>query len=98
MGRKAKKDMVPACCDQTINLRVSNCKVEAMVSVDERGQMVLPKELRDKAGIKAGDKLVALSWTKEGEVYCVSLIRADYFMGILNDMLGPMMSELTVKK
>jgi len=98
MGRKAKKDMQPACCDQTINLRVSNCKVEAMVSVDERGQMVLPKELRDKAGIKPGDKMVALSWTKEGEVYCVSLIRADYFMGMLNDMLGPMMDELAVKK
>jgi antitoxin PrlF len=98
MGRKTKKEMTPMCCDQTINLKVSNCKVEAMVSVDERGQMVLPKELREKAGIKPGDKMVALSWFKEGEVYCVSLIKADYFMGILNDMLGPMMDELAIKK
>jgi DNA-binding transcriptional regulator/RsmH inhibitor MraZ len=29
------------------------CRVEALVSVDERGQVVLPKELREKAGIKA---------------------------------------------
>ena len=98
MGRKAKKDMQSACCGQTINLNVNNCKVEAMVSVDERGQMVLPKELRDKAGIMPGDKLVALSWYKEGEVYCLSLIKADYFMGILNNMLGPMMNELPLKK
>ena len=34
------------------------CCVDAMVSVDERGQMVLPKETREKAGIKAGDKLI----------------------------------------
>ncbi|MHA1431222.1 MAG: HgcAB-associated protein HgcC, partial [Candidatus Freyarchaeota archaeon] len=25
------------------------CKVEAIISIDERGQMVLPKEVRDKA-------------------------------------------------
>ncbi|MDH5460211.1 MAG: AbrB/MazE/SpoVT family DNA-binding domain-containing protein, partial [Candidatus Bathyarchaeota archaeon] len=34
------------------------CKLEALVRVDERGQIVLPKDLREKAGIKAGDKLV----------------------------------------
>jgi antitoxin PrlF len=32
-----------------------------MVSVDERGQMVLPKDLREKANIKAGDKLAVVS-------------------------------------
>ena len=36
------------------------CKVEAVVSVDERGQMVLPKELRDRARIRAGDKLAVV--------------------------------------
>ena len=33
----------------------SACKVESIISVDERGQMVLPKELRDRAQIRAGD-------------------------------------------
>ena len=37
------------------------CKVESLISVDERGQMVLPKDLRDKAGIKPGDKLAVIS-------------------------------------
>ncbi|HTY82329.1 MAG TPA: AbrB/MazE/SpoVT family DNA-binding domain-containing protein, partial [Dehalococcoidales bacterium] len=36
------------CCGNTF-------QVEALVSVDERGQMVLPKETRDKANIHAGD-------------------------------------------
>ena len=30
--------------------------VEALVTVDERDQMILTKELRTKAGIMAGDK------------------------------------------
>ena len=36
---------------------MSCCRVESIISVDERGQMVLPKDLRDKANIRAGDKL-----------------------------------------
>ena len=35
------------------------CKIDAMLSVDERGQMVLPKDMRDKAGIKPGDDILA---------------------------------------
>ena len=31
------------------------CKLEAVVAVDERGQIVLPKDLRERAGIRAGD-------------------------------------------
>jgi len=37
------------------------CSIEAVVSVDERGQIVLPKELRDKFGVRAGDKFVIAS-------------------------------------
>ena len=42
------------------------CQVEAMVSVDEKGQMVLPKTIREKANIQPGDKLVLIGWEKEG--------------------------------
>ncbi len=98
MGRKAKNDMESACCGQTVGLNAGDCKVEAMVSIDERGQMVLPKEIRDKIGIKAGDKLVLVSWKNGGEVCCISLIKTDFFMGMLKDRLGPMMNELTDTK
>lgn len=88
--------MEPPCCDN--NVDIGGYRVEAMVSVDERGQMVMPKELRDKIGIKAGDKLVVLSWQKEGDICCISLIKTDYFLSVLQDKLGPMMGELTAKK
>ena len=73
---------------------MSCCKVESLVSVDERGQMVLPKEIRDKAGIRAGDKLALVSWEKDGKVCCITLIRAEDFAEMVKGMLGPMMKEI----
>jgi bifunctional DNA-binding transcriptional regulator/antitoxin component of YhaV-PrlF toxin-antitoxin module len=39
--------------------------------------MVLPKDLRERAKIKAGDKLVVIAWEKAGAVCCLTLIKAD---------------------
>jgi AbrB family looped-hinge helix DNA binding protein len=74
--------------------KMSCCKVEALISVDERGQMVLPKELRDKAGIHTGDKLALVSWEKNGNVCCFTLIKADEFGDMVKGLLGPMMKEV----
>jgi antitoxin PrlF len=70
------------------------CVVEAIVAVDERGQMVLPKELREKAGIKAGDKMAVTSWKKDGEVCCITLIKAGNLGGMVRTMLGPVMKDI----
>ncbi len=37
------------------------CHMRAVITVDKRGQMVLPKKLREEVGIKAGDQLAVLS-------------------------------------
>jgi AbrB family looped-hinge helix DNA binding protein len=68
-----------------------------MVSIDERGQMVLPKELRDKAGILPGDKLAVVSMQKDGQTCCISLIKAEILTGMVKDMLGPVMEEVFKK-
>ncbi len=70
------------------------CKVESIVSVDERGQMVLPKEVRDAAGIRPGDKLAIIMWKKGEEVCCMSLIKVDALTGMVKGMLGPLMKDL----
>ena len=70
------------------------CKVDAMITVDERGQMVLPKDVRDKIGVKPGDKLALISLEKDGEVGCITLIKADKFSEIVKNMLGPMLKEI----
>jgi len=75
---------------------MTNWKVESIISVDERGQMVLPKELRDKAKIHAGDKLALVSWEKNGEICCLYLIKTEYLADRVKDFLGPMMKEMVV--
>ena len=75
----------------------SCCAVEALVTVDERGQMVLPKELRERAGIKAGDKLAVTSWEKDGEICCIALIKAGNLEGMVKGILGPVMGDILGK-
>jgi AbrB family looped-hinge helix DNA binding protein len=74
------------------------CRVESITSVDERGQMVLPKELREKANIRAGDKLAIVSWDKGGEICCIYLIKTEYLADRVKDFLGPMLQEVSARK
>ena len=69
------------------------CKVEAVVSVDERGQMVLPKELRDQAGIRPGDKLAVIVFGQPGNVSCITLVKMDQLNKLVRTMLGPIVKE-----
>ena len=69
----------------------SCCQVEAVTTVDERGQMVLPKDIRDKANIRAGDKLALITWKKEDRVCCITLIKADELNQMVKSFLGPVM-------
>jgi len=81
------KNQNQSCCTPT-NHAAGSFKVESIIPIDERGQMVLPKELREKAGIRGGDKLAVVTWNKEGKVCCISLIKADELAGIVKDFLG----------
>jgi AbrB family looped-hinge helix DNA binding protein len=87
--RKTQKE--DSCCPTA---GIGGCKVESLVSVDERGQLVLPKEIRDRAGIKGGDKLAVVSWEKDGKVCCLTLIRVEEFTGMVKELLGPLMGEV----
>jgi AbrB family looped-hinge helix DNA binding protein len=57
-------------------------KVYGAVTVGERGQVVIPAELRESFGVKTGDKLIVFS--KPGEV--ITLIPAEQFNEFLNRM------------
>jgi len=56
--------------------------------------MVLPKEIRDKAEIRAGDKLAVISWEKDGEVCCLSLVKVETLTEMVKGLLGPLMQEV----
>lgn len=87
-----KKPSTSACCART------GVKVEAVLACDERGQMVLPKEVRDRAGIRAGDKLALVSWEQEGRVCCLSLLKVEELAGMVQAVLGPLMQGLGDKR
>jgi AbrB family looped-hinge helix DNA binding protein len=70
------------------------CRLEALVTVDERGQMVLPKDLRERLGILAGGRLAISSCGCDGEVCCLVLMRADRLDGMVRGVLGPVMREI----
>ncbi len=78
-------------------MKMGCCAVEALVTVDERGQMVLPKEVRAKAGIKAGDKLAITTWRKDGEICCIALIKAGNLESMVKGILGPVMGDIINK-
>ncbi len=70
------------------------CKVESVVTVDDRGQMVLPKEIREKLKLGAGDKLALVTWQKGDRVCCISLIPVDDLADMVKGMLGPLIKEI----
>ncbi len=93
MAKKDKSKFHPVPVDR----RMGCCKVESVISVDDRGQTVLPKEIREKANIRAGDKLAVMSWEKDGKICCISLIKVEEVTEMVKDLLGPMMKEMFEK-
>jgi len=73
---------------------VSCCRVEAIINIDERGQMVLPKGLRNKAGIRAGDKIVVTSWEKDGKICCITLTKAALLTETVKRSLGHVIKDI----
>jgi AbrB family looped-hinge helix DNA binding protein len=88
-----KKKKGAACCG-TSAATAPCCKVEALVPIDARGQIVLPKDVREKAQFEAGDKLAVIAFESDGKVCCITLVKADTFAESVKGMLGPLMTEI----
>jgi len=56
--------------------------------------MVLPKELRERANICAGDKLTVTSWEKDGKVCCIILTKAEELIDMVKATLGPVIKDI----
>ncbi|MCF7635664.1 MAG: hypothetical protein LLF82_001158 [Dehalococcoides mccartyi] len=72
------------------------CGVDAILSVDARGQLVLPKEIRTKLDIQPGDKLAAITRHSGGKPCCLLLIKADEFSELANEIVSPILKNMTV--
>lgn len=54
-----------------------------VVKVGERGQIVIPKEVREQYEIKAGDSLMVL-----GDQRGIALLKTEVFQSIINQAMG----------
>ncbi|HDJ26402.1 MAG TPA: AbrB/MazE/SpoVT family DNA-binding domain-containing protein [Candidatus Bathyarchaeota archaeon] len=72
--------------------------VEAIVSIDERGQIVLPKEVREKAGLKPKDKLAVVTHVHDGQVVFIMLIPVERLAGLVRRFLGPFLKEFLAEE
>jgi len=70
------------------------CKIDAVVSVDAKGQILLPKDLREKASIKPNDKLAVIGFEKDGEVCCIIMLKVDALEDTVKNMLGPVFKNV----
>jgi len=70
----------------------SCCKIDAVTSLDARGQIVLPKAIREKMGWKAGEKLAIITLERDGKPCCLYMIGADMLSepikGLIDEMNG----------
>ena len=78
------------CCPDSES---DDLRVESIVSIDDRGQMVLPKEVRDKFSLRSGDKLALITKQRNGKVCCIYLFKAEELMESAKDKLGPLLAE-----
>lgn len=78
------------CCVAAGGTTVSH-QIEAIITVDERGQMVLPKETRVRAGIRAGEKLALVGWHKGDRVCCLSLIKVEEMAETVGELMNSLM-------
>lgn len=81
-----QKNRINICEDATC------CQVEAVVTIDKRGQIILPKEVRQKAGMKEGDKFAVISCGSEDAICCVVLVSTDKYTDTTKNILGPLFS------
>lgn len=66
--------------------------IEAVLTVGNKGQVLLPKELREKAEIKPGDKLALIArYEDNGKICCFILIKNEQLDKSVKEAIGPML-------
>jgi len=69
-------------------------KVDAVVAMDSKGQIVLPKDIREKAKLKPGDKLAIVACEKEGEVCCIVMLKTEGLGEAVSKVLSPALKQV----
>lgn len=63
--------------------------VESVVSIDGRGQMVIPKDIRSKFGVEPNDRLAIATSSRNGKVCCIHLFMAKELDDRVKEVVRP---------
>jgi antitoxin PrlF len=74
------------------------CRIDAVITMDAKGQIVLPKDLREKANFKPNDKIAVVACEKDGEVCCIMMVKAEKLVPAVTKTLGPLIKSVTEKE
>ena len=80
-------------CDAT-QMDADCCKLEAVVTVDTKGQILLPKDLRRTQNINPGDKFAIVNVGKKASNCCLILMKTNSLNPMVKNFLGPMMKTV----
>jgi len=83
------------CCNDGGACSDEVCRIEAVITMDAKGQIVLPKDLRNKANMKANDKIAVVACEKDGEVCCIVMVKAEKLAGTVTKTLSPLLAPIT---
>ena len=70
------------------------CNVDAVVTIESKGQIVLPMDIRKRAKLKPKDKLALIGYERGNEICCIMLLKAEKLGTAVNKVLSPMVKEL----
>jgi antitoxin PrlF len=66
----------------------SECKLESIVTMDSKGQIVLPKDLRERIGFQPNQKIALVTFEQKQDLCCVLLIKAEKLGGAVTRTLS----------
>ena len=78
-----------------MSCEADTCRIDAIITMDAKGQFVLPKDLREKANFKPNDKIALVASEKNGEVCCIMMIKAERLAGAVTKTLAPLLKGVT---
>lgn len=78
-----------------VNSDSNSCyEIEAVVSFDERGQLVLPKDLRKKFKLNAGEKFLLASCSDSKGLCCLTLVKTNSINHLVGNVLNPFVQKI----
>jgi antitoxin PrlF len=75
------------CCSNDLDKNISDWNVESILNIDDKGQLVIPKDVRVKANFNAGDKIALISCKNEIDICCLLLVKSDKLIGTISDII-----------